>query len=245
LFNYSITYAKGACVLHMLRYTLGDSLFFAAVQSYANDTNLRFHAARIADFNDHVNTVTGEDYDWFFNQWIFTANHPVYANQFCFENLGNGNWDVRFLARQTQSNAPFFKNPLILKVQFQDNTDTLIRVMNTANYQEYAFTFQKQPVAFTFDPGNEIVLKQATITQGVFYTKTWTGAVSTDWHLSGNWSPAGIPVNESVKIPSSAVRMPVVRNNGYSCGTMLIEDGAILTIPEGVSLLVNGSVVTN
>ncbi|MCX6305441.1 MAG: M1 family metallopeptidase [Bacteroidetes bacterium] len=243
LFNYAITYAKGACVLHMLRYTLGDSLFFATMQAYSNDTNLRFHSASIADFNDKVNTVTGADYDWFFTQWIYAPNHPVYANQYYFEHLGGGSWDVHFLVKQTQVNAPFFKMPVILKIHFQDNTDSLIRVMNTGNYQEYLWTFTKQPASFTFDPGNEIVLKQATLTQGVFYTKTWTGTLSDDWNIGGNWTPAGVPVNESVKIPASAVRMPVVRNTGMSCGSMLIENGAALTVASGVNLSVMGTVI--
>ncbi len=243
LFNYAITYAKGACVLHMLRYTLGDSLFFASLQAYANDTNLRFHSAAIADFNDKVNAVTGADFDWFFTQWIFAPNHPLYANQYYFENLGSGNWDVHFMTKQTQTNAPFFQMPIVLKIHFLDNSDSLIRVMNNSNYQEYTWTFPKQPTAFTFDPGNEIVLKQATLAQGVFYTKTWTGAVSDDWTVSGNWSPVGVPVNESVKIPASAVRMPVVRTNGKSCGSILIETGAVLSISAGVNFSAQGTVI--
>jgi aminopeptidase N len=243
LFNYSITYAKGACVLHMLRYTLGDALFFAAMQAYANDPNLRFHSARITDFKDKVNAVTGTDYSWFFNQWIYAPNHPVYANQYCFEQLGSGSWDVRFAIHQTQVNAPFFRMPAILKVHFLDNTDSLITVSNTSNHQEFMWTFTKQPTSLAFDPGNEIVLKQATLTQGTFYTKTWTGTVSDNWNESGNWTPAGVPVNESVKIPASAVRMPVVRNPGMSCGTMLIEDGATLSVPAGYHLSVAGRLI--
>ncbi len=243
LFNYAITYAKGACVLHMLRYTLGDPLFFASLQAFVNDTNFRFRSATISDFNQKVNTIAGANYDWFFSQWIFAPNHPVYANQCCFENLGSGNWDVRFLAKQTQTNAPFFKMPVILKIHFADNTDTLIRAMNEVNYQEFTWTFSKQPTSFIFDPGNEIVLKQATLTQGVFYTKTWTGAVSDDWNVDDNWLPLGVPINESVKIPANAVRMPAVRNSGMSCGSLLIENGATLAVDEGAHLSALGTLI--
>ena len=243
LFNYSITYAKGACVLHLLRYTLGDPLFFATLQAYAADTNLRFHSASISDFRDKVNAVTGEDYTWFFNQWIYTPNHPVYANQYVIESLGNGGWDVRFLAKQTQTNAPFFRMPVIVKIHFTDNTDSLIRVNNTYNSQEFAWTFAKQPQSLLFDPGNEIVLKQATLTQGTFYARTWNGSVSDDWGTAANWTPATLPISESVKIPAAATRMPVVRGSGKSCGNLLIEDGATLTVPAGVNLSVLGTVI--
>jgi hypothetical protein len=113
--------------------------------------------------------------------------------------------------------------------------------MNTHNYQEYDWTFSKQPVSLVFDPGNEIVLKQATLTQGVFYTKTWTGTLNDDWNVAGNWSPAGVPVNESVKIPAVAIRMPVVRINGMSCGVLLIENNATLSILPGIELMVQGT----
>ena len=242
LFNYAITYCKGACVLHQLRYTLGDPLFFATLQAYSADTNFRFHAATIADFNDKVNLVTGQDYDWFFNQWIYTANHPVYANQYCIETPASGQWDVRFLVKQTQTNTPYFQMPVIVKIHFQDNTDSLIRVMNTANYQEFVWSFGKQPLSLTFDPGNEIVLKQATLTQGTFYTRTWTGATSDNWNTPSNWNPAGVPAGESVKIPASVSRMPVVRDNGMVCGALLIENGATLTVIPGINLTVTGTV---
>ena len=36
------------------------------------------------------------------------------------------------------------------------------RVMNDSNNQNFSWTFNKQPVSFRFDPGNQIVLKQTT-----------------------------------------------------------------------------------
>jgi hypothetical protein len=115
--------------------------------------------------------------------------------------------------------------------------------MNDANYQEFMWTFSKQPVLLQFDPDNEIVLKQASLTQGLFYTKTWTGAVNDDWNLAGNWNPSGVPTNESVRIPASVTLMPVIRNIGMSCGRLLIESGAKLTISSGMTLTTLGTVI--
>ena len=42
LFNYAITYAKGACVLHLLRYVLGDTHFFTGLKNYATDPSLKY-----------------------------------------------------------------------------------------------------------------------------------------------------------------------------------------------------------
>jgi len=167
LFNWEITYCKGACVLHQLRYMIGDSLFFTVLQAYTADTNYKYKSATIGNFNQIVNNITGGNYDWFFNEWIYTPNHPVYLNKYQFKDLGNGNWQVDFNTKQTQSNAAFFKMPLKLKVHFMDNTDTIFRVMNDVNNQLFSFYFSKQPQSFYFDPANEIVLKASSTMVGI------------------------------------------------------------------------------
>lgn len=166
LFNYAVTYAKGACVLHQIRYLLGDSLFFLTLESYLNDPDLRFQSATIEDFNQKVNEVTGEDYNWYFTDWIYQPNHPQYNNTYNFEETGTGDWKVNFFTTQTQSDPAFFRMMLPLRIQFQDGTDTVFRVMNSDNYQQYSFLFDRKPIRFYFDFDNEIVLKQGTTVVG-------------------------------------------------------------------------------
>ncbi|MBN1197758.1 MAG: T9SS type A sorting domain-containing protein [Bacteroidales bacterium] len=166
LFNYAITYTKASTVLHMLRYMLGDSLFFASLHTYATNDELRFNSAVIPDFMAVVNEVTGEDYDWFFNQWIYEPNHPQYQNTYNFEDLGNGQWKVNFYTEQIQTDPEFFKMPVELKVRFEDYSDTIITVMNDVNQQYFSWTFDLRPVYFQFDPGNNIVIKHQTTILG-------------------------------------------------------------------------------
>ena len=169
LFNYAITYMKGSCVLHQLRYVLGDSIFFAGMKAYATDTvNFKFKSAVIGDYRAKMEEVSGQDLNWFFNEWIFQPNHPVYQNLYSFEQLVGNNWKVNFTARQNES--PFllyFQMPLELKINFQDGSDTLIRVFNSFNGQIFSFEFNKRPVLLTFDPNNEIVLREGTTMVGI------------------------------------------------------------------------------
>jgi aminopeptidase N len=167
LFNYAITYAKGACVLHMLRYALGDSMFFSAIKAYATDTtSFKLKNAVTADFLSKINQTTGQDLTWFIDEWIYKPNHPVYQNTYSFTDVGSGNWLVGFKAKQTQTNPAFFTMPVELRIIFSTGPDTLIRVMNTFNNQTFAFRFNRQPVSFQFDPNNNIVLKQGTTLVG-------------------------------------------------------------------------------
>jgi aminopeptidase N len=159
LFNYEITYCKGACVLHLLRYTLGDTLFFNAIKSYATDTaNFKLKNSTIGDFNAKISSVTGQNLDWFFNAWIYQPNHPHYSNGYNIVNMGNGTWRLNFLAKQTQTNAGFFPIPIEVKVSFATG-DTTVRFMNSVNNQIATFYFTQQPTAVSFDPNNNIVLK--------------------------------------------------------------------------------------
>ncbi|MDL1893719.1 T9SS type A sorting domain-containing protein [Sphingobacteriales bacterium CHB3] len=168
LFNTAITYYKGACVLHMLRYMLGDSTFFAAIKAYATDAAYFKHmSAATADFITKINDATGQNLTWFFDQWIYQPNHPVYQNGYYFTSLGGGEWRATFVARQTQTTPPFFRMPIELKFTFSTGPDTTIRVMNDVNNQIFTFTFTRQPTGLTFDPGNNIVLKQGTTVVGV------------------------------------------------------------------------------
>lgn len=164
LFNTAITYYKGACVLHMLRYTLGDSMFFNVIKSYATDSAGGFKHNSVAtdDFISKASSATGEDLSWFFNEWVKEPNHPVYQNQYIFYNIGGGIWKARFNAKQTQTNSVFHKMPIVLKFSFTTGTDTTIRVMNDINNQKFDFYFNRQPTGIVFDPDNDIVLKQGT-----------------------------------------------------------------------------------
>jgi aminopeptidase N len=167
LFNYSVSYNKGSCVLHMLRYVVGDSLFFKALKEYATDTNFTFGNASIKDFRNKVEAVTGLDLHWFFDEWIYKPNHPVYKNTFYITDLGSGNWRVDFTAKQIQTNPPFFKMPIELTYKFTDGSDTTIKVMNDTNGQVFTFYFTKEPTSVIFDKADNIVLKKGTTLLGI------------------------------------------------------------------------------
>jgi hypothetical protein len=156
-------------VLHQLRYVLGDSLFFAGMHAYATDTvNFKYHSSTIGDYRDKMAEVSGQNLDWFFNEWVFQPNHPVYRNLYTFEQVPDDRWKVNFTARQTtQAGLIYFQMPLELKISFLDGTDTIVRAFNSFNGEELSFFFMKQPSNLIFDPNNEIVLKEGTTMVGI------------------------------------------------------------------------------
>lgn len=162
LFDYAVTYMKGSCVLHQLRYVMGDSAFFAGLKAYATDTvDFKYKSATITDFKNKMETVSGQELDYFFDEWIFTGSHPTYQNVYNIQPNGNG-WRVYFTFRQT-ANAIYWQMPVELKIRFEDNSDTLVKVFNSFNGEIFTFDFSsRKPKSIIFDPNNQIVLKKAT-----------------------------------------------------------------------------------
>lgn len=68
------SYQKGGCVLHMLRKYVGDEAFFASLKLYLNAN--RFTAVEIHNLRLAFEKVTGEDLNWFFNEWFLGKGHP-------------------------------------------------------------------------------------------------------------------------------------------------------------------------
>lgn len=68
------SYNKGGAILHMLRYHVGDEAFFASLKKYLEDN--KYQAAEVHDLRLAFEKVTGQDMNWFFDQWFFKSGHP-------------------------------------------------------------------------------------------------------------------------------------------------------------------------
>lgn len=70
-----VSYQKGGAIMDMLRTYLGDDVFFAGLQKYLKDNALgngEAHQMRLA-----FEAVSGQDLNWFWNQWYFAPGHPI------------------------------------------------------------------------------------------------------------------------------------------------------------------------
>jgi aminopeptidase N len=70
-----VSYQKGGAIVQMLRTYLGDDVFFAGLQKYLTDNkfgNGEAHQMRLA-----MEAVSGQDLNWFYNQWYFGSGQPM------------------------------------------------------------------------------------------------------------------------------------------------------------------------
>jgi hypothetical protein len=71
---------------------------------------------------------------------------------------------------------------------------------------------------------------------------TWTGSVNTDWNNPGNWNPNTVPLSSSdVLIPVAANQPSFLTPGNGQLRNMVMQIGAILTIPTGYQITVNGN----
>ncbi|MBZ5552873.1 MAG: tetratricopeptide repeat protein [Acidobacteriia bacterium] len=70
----SVVQYKGAVVLHMLRYLIGDTKFSTALQTFA--TKFAYQPVTTADFKSVVEQVTAQDLTYFFAEWVLSTGAP-------------------------------------------------------------------------------------------------------------------------------------------------------------------------
>lgn len=167
LFASSRVYNKGSWVLHMLRHTVGDSLFFASMKAYASNPSLRFNTASTADLRAAFETTTGRDLSWFFNEWVFGERFPAYTYSMAKVTAGpSPSVSVRIRQSTGTTNPAFFTMPVDLRF-FGPGMDTTVVVMNTSADQTFLIQLPKNADSVQLDPGNWILKQAQRVTGGI------------------------------------------------------------------------------
>jgi aminopeptidase N len=172
-------YPKGALVLEMLRKYLGDDRFWAGVRRYLKDH--AYDVATTDDLRQAFLLATGENLDWFWDQWIYQAGYPEFNVSAAWDSAQS---TVSFTVRQEQRDTlkpdstglrftvpEVFRIPVIVRVRTARG-DISRRV--TIDQREQTIEVPgvgSAPTMVIFDDGNTI-LKRLTFEQPT----TWLAA---------------------------------------------------------------------
>jgi aminopeptidase N len=71
----AVSYQKGGRILNMLRNQVGDRAFFKSINLFL--TTKKFQSAEAHELRLAFEEVTGQDLNWFWNQWYYGSGHPI------------------------------------------------------------------------------------------------------------------------------------------------------------------------
>lgn len=156
-------YDKGAWVLHMLRYVVGDDTFFDILRTYASEPFLTYGTAVTEDFQAVCETVYGESLDWYFSEWVYGVGRPYYKYSWTSMWVEDS-YNVTVEIAQAQDGI-IFTMPLEIYIQGLDKTE-MFKEINNEVHQEYTFIVDNEPVSVTLDDSGKVLKKVKLISGG-------------------------------------------------------------------------------
>ena len=168
------TYEKGGAILHMLRKYVGDSAFFASLHLYLE--NNKFQNAEVAQLRIAFETVTGDDLNWFFNQWYFASGHPNLEVNHNYDSIAH-QYSLTIKQTQDQKTTPIFKIPIDIDIYTQGRIERK-RIVIEKLQQEVDFEQNQRPDFVNVDAEKMLV--------GV---KTETGKTPSDYLFEYQHAP--------------------------------------------------------
>jgi aminopeptidase N len=165
-------YEKGGCVLHMLRFVVDDSVFFEILRTYG--TTYAYANAVTADYQAICETVSGQDLDWFFDQWIYDQGWPEYELQWAYYSQGAKGYELYLAVDQVQENAPIYDMPVELGIITASGTILDTVTIDQAE-EHYWITLAEEPLGLELDPNHWMLCEEQITT---FNDTTAPGAIT-------------------------------------------------------------------
>ncbi|MCH7763037.1 MAG: hypothetical protein IIB95_04760 [Candidatus Marinimicrobia bacterium] len=156
MFNYGGSYrmnayTKPSLMLNELKYILGDSLFYSAMQEYYNHWNLKHPNEE--RFLTVMEDVGGVELDWFFNPWLHNTRILDY---------GIGKWEKTKQDDGWQVEVDIVKfgtreMPQLLEVTMKDRSKKRIwwRNYQWRKKDTFIFYIDKEPKSIVLDPDGQ------------------------------------------------------------------------------------------
>ena len=154
----SLVTDKGAMVLHMLRWVVGEKNYLKIMRDFA--AKYAGKPASTDDFRELSEKVYGEKLVWFYSQWMDSTSAPEFKAKYTVYRLGN-NKGFRIVGAITQD-LDLFRMPVNLRIDTDGKTEEKrIEVVGT-NSPFSVETFGR-PRRISIDPENRVLTNSADI----------------------------------------------------------------------------------
>ncbi len=224
----SHTYPKGACILHQLRFLLGDVLFFRTLSAFLHEH--AFEPVDTHDFTKTVKEVTGRNLDWFFEQYLYLPGHPVFEIASHYDPVAG---ELRFEVAQVQDRdhgVPIYRTPVRIGLVTASGRRTET-VWLAHERDSFVWPCSEEPLLVRFDEGNWLLKEWSypKSTTELLYQAGHDDMIGREWAVrelagyAGERQVAESLVAIVVEDPFWAVRLAAVEALAGLAGARAIE----------------------
>jgi aminopeptidase N len=161
-------YQKGGLVLNLIRYVLGEDLFWKSVKLYVS--RHRGQSVETLDLIRAIEDATGRNMRRFFDEWIYGAGYPEFEMSYEWH-ADKKMAEITLEQKQTKGEAFLTKDgatthifhlPAVVELTFLDGTNrrTISQKIETGSSgsarDRIFIACASKPVSVRFDPGNNI-----------------------------------------------------------------------------------------
>lgn len=154
IFDSRLSYKKGACLVHIIRYIIDDDdLFFASlrefIQQYANSS------ADAEDFKMVLEEMTGLNFNNFFEEWYYGQGYPIYSALWWTQNSNILHIE---LSQTTSSTATsLFTTPLEFMIIYDNDNFEIVRKDIAQNDMSFDIEISGEPIQVILNPTNAVL----------------------------------------------------------------------------------------
>ena len=148
------SYEKGALVLNMLRFLIGDDAFRGGIKHYLE--RYAFRSVDTEDLRQTLEGVSGQQLGWFFDQWVYRPGHPVLEISYRWEERRK---KVVLHVEQKQErvhDTPIFRAPVLIGITSAAGKTTQ-KVWLTKQSEDIELDVSSKPLLVRFNEGNHLL----------------------------------------------------------------------------------------
>jgi tetratricopeptide (TPR) repeat protein len=154
----SLVTDKGAMILHMLRWVVGEKDFLKLIRDFASQYQGK--SASTDDFRELSEKISGEKLTWFYSQWMDSTSAPEFKAKYTCYRLGN-NKGFRIVGAITQD-LDLFRMPVDVKIDTDGRTENKrIEVVGTDS--PFSVETFGRPRRISIDPENRVLTNSRDI----------------------------------------------------------------------------------
>ena len=147
---WALTGSKGAAVLHMLRYVIGDQAFFQTLKDFA--ARYSWKSASTEDFKKVAEDASKQDLGYYFIEWIESSGAPEFKLEYTIFRTQKG---FRVMGKVAQD-LDTFRMPVDLKIETEGNPEEKrVEVVGTSS--EFSVDTFGKPKSVVIDPDQRVL----------------------------------------------------------------------------------------